>query len=105
MGKPIVATDADGLLDILTGDADALIVPKRNAAALADKIVWLIDRPAERTRLAAAARETGRQYDIDLFVRKMERLYTILHDVSRSTHRRGVLRADLSFLTSGAALS
>lgn len=105
MGKPIVATDADGLLDILTDNADALIVPRRNAAALADKIVWLIDRPAERARLAAAARLTGQQYDIDLFVRKMERLYTILHDVSRSTHRQGVLRADLSFLTSGAALS
>jgi glycosyltransferase involved in cell wall biosynthesis len=105
MGKPIVATDADGLLDILTDDGDALIVPKRNAAALADKIVWLIDRPAERARLGAAARATGRQYDIELFVRKMERLYTILHDVSRSTHRQGVLRADLSFLTSGAALS
>jgi glycosyltransferase involved in cell wall biosynthesis len=105
MGKPILATDADGLLDILTDGADALIVPKRNAAALADKIVWLMDRPAERARLAAAAREAGRHYDIDLFVRKMERLYTILHDVSRSTHRQGVLRADLSFLTSGAAAS
>jgi glycosyltransferase involved in cell wall biosynthesis len=105
MGKPIVATDADGLLDILTNDRDALIVPRRDAAALADKIVWLIDRPAERARLSAAARETGRQYDIDLFVRKMERLYTILHEVSRSTHRQGVLAADLSFLTSGAAAS
>jgi glycosyltransferase involved in cell wall biosynthesis len=105
MGKPILATDADGLLDILTDDSDALIVPKRNAAALAEKIVWLLDRPSERARLATAARETGRQYDIDLFVRKMERLYTILHDVSRSTHRQGVLRADLSFLTSGAAAS
>jgi glycosyltransferase involved in cell wall biosynthesis len=105
MGKPIVATDADGLLDILTHDSDALIVPKRNAAALAAQIVWLIDRPGERARLSAAARISGRQYDIDLFVRKMERLYTILHDVSRSTHRQGVLRADLSFLTSGAAAS
>jgi glycosyltransferase involved in cell wall biosynthesis len=103
MGKPIVATDADGLLDILTHDHDAVIVPKRNADALAEKIVWAMDRPAERARLGAAAHLTGQQFGIDAFVHKMERLYGLLHDVSRSTHRRGVLRADLSFLTSGTS--
>jgi glycosyltransferase involved in cell wall biosynthesis len=97
-GKPIVATDADGLLDVLHDGEDALIVPKRNARALADKIVWAIDHPAERSRLASAARETARGYDIGTFVRKMERLYAILHDVSRRTHRRGVLEQDLAFL-------
>src|SRR5207249_630989 len=40
MGKPIVATDADGLLDILTDGHDAAIVPKRDGVALAEKIVW-----------------------------------------------------------------
>ena len=99
MGKPIVSTDADGLLDILTPDRDALIVPRRNAAALAARIVWAMDRPEERVRLGASARETGRQYDIDAFVRKMERLYQLLHQVSRASHRRGVLAADLAFLT------
>jgi glycosyltransferase involved in cell wall biosynthesis len=99
MGKAIVSTDADGLLDILTPDRDAVIVPKRDAAALADRIVWAMDRPAERARLGAAARQTGRHYDIDAFVRKMERLYQLLHQVSRTSHRRGVLAADLAFLT------
>ena len=99
MGKPIVSTDADGLLDILTPDHDAVIVPKRDVAALADGIIWAMDRPAERARLGAAARETGRRYDIDAFVRKMERLYQLLHHVSRASHRRGVLAADLAFLT------
>jgi len=100
MGKPIVATDADGLLDILTDGEDAVIVPKRDAAALAGKIVWAIDHPAELARLGAVARESGRRYDVGAFVRKMERLYTLLHEVSRATERQGVLRADLSFLTS-----
>ena len=100
MGKPIVATDADGLLDILTPGRDAVVVPKRDAAALADKIVWAIDRPEECARLGAAARASGRQYDIAAFVRKMERLYTLLHETSRATRRKGILRADLSFLTS-----
>ena len=102
-GKPIVATDADGLVDILTDRHDAAIVPKANADALAVQIVALVDRPDERARLAAAARESGKRYDIAAFVRKMERLYTLLHETSRATRRQGVLRADLSFLTSGAA--
>jgi hypothetical protein len=45
---------------------------------------------------------TGQQYDIASFVAKMERLYVLLHRVSRVTHRRGILSADLSFLTSRA---
>jgi glycosyltransferase involved in cell wall biosynthesis len=98
-GKAIVATDADGLLDILRHDVDARIVPKRNARALADEILALMDAPDERLRLSENARVTGANYDIGAFVRKMERLYEILHDVSRRTHRRGVLDQDLSFLT------
>ena len=98
MGKPIVSTDADGLLDILTDNRDAVIVPKRDPAALAEKIVWAIDHPEERRRLSVHARETGRQYDINTFVRKMERLYGLLHEVSAPSRRRGILQADLSFL-------
>jgi glycosyltransferase involved in cell wall biosynthesis len=100
MGKPIVSTDADGLLDILTADRDALIVPKADAASLADAIIRAIDAPELRARLSREARQTGQQYDIDAFVRKMERLYVLLHDVSRKTKRMGAVGADLSFLTS-----
>ena len=102
MGRAIVATDADGLVDVLTHDVDALIVPRRDAAALAATIVRLIDEPETRARLGAGARATGQQYDIAAFVRKMERLYDLLHDVSRRTHRKGVLESDLSFLEARA---
>ena len=102
MGKPIVATDADGLLDVLKHDRDALIVPRRDPPALAAGIVRLIEDPALRARLGAEARVTGQHYDIGAFVRKMEQLYVLLHRVSRATRRRGVLEADLSFLTSHA---
>jgi glycosyltransferase involved in cell wall biosynthesis len=100
MGKPIVATDADGLVDVLTHEEDALIVPKRSAEALADAIVRLMNAPLTRERLSHAARLTAKQYDIATFVAKMERLYELLHRVSRPTGRKGVLAADLSFLTS-----
>jgi glycosyltransferase involved in cell wall biosynthesis len=98
-GKPIVATDADGLPDILRHDRDARFVSARDARAVADQILALMGAPADRARLSAGARVTGRRYDIRAFVHKMERLYTILHDVSRRTRRRGVLEQDLSFLT------
>ncbi len=98
-GKPIVSTDADGLLDILTPGKDALVVPKRNASELARAVNELIDNPARARSLAAEAQRTGAKYDIAMFVRKMERLYEILHETSRATRRSGVLQADLDFLT------
>jgi glycosyltransferase involved in cell wall biosynthesis len=102
MGKPIVATDADGLADVLTDGSDAKIVPRRDAPALADAILSLAGDERERARLAANARRTGAAYDIDVFVRKMERLYALLHEKSRATNRKTVLREDLSFLAGGA---
>jgi len=101
MGKPIVATDADGLLDILTDGHDAVIVPRRDADALAHTLIWAIDSPAERARLSANARVTGREYDILAFVRKMERLYEMLHDAAQAGQPRGLAGADLAFLSTG----
>lgn len=100
MGKPIVSTDADGLLDILTPDRDALIVPKADARALSAAIIRAMDEPTLRAELSRQARERGRQYDILAFVHKMERLYDLMHSTSRPTKRRGVAAADLSFLAS-----
>ena len=102
MGRPIVATDCDGLLDILTPDVDARIVPRRDPNALAEAILALRRDPDTRARLGHHARNTGAGYDIGQFVRKMERLYELMHELSRSTHREGVAKADLSFLARAA---
>jgi glycosyltransferase involved in cell wall biosynthesis len=100
-GKAIVSTDADGLTDILDEDKSAWIVPRRDAAALARRIVYAIEHPDERASMSARARESARDFDINAFVRKMERLYPLLHDLSRPTKRQGILREDLSFLDRG----
>ncbi|HEX8028237.1 MAG TPA: glycosyltransferase family 4 protein [Vicinamibacterales bacterium] len=99
MGKPIVATDADGLLDVLTDRKDALIVPKASAGALASAICAVLEDRDLATGLGEEARKTGQRYDIAAFVRKMERLYDLLHETSRTTRRAGILKQDLSFLT------
>ncbi len=109
MGKPIVATDADGLVDVLTDQRDALVVPKADAEALARAINILIESQALAAGLGAEARKTGARYDIAAFVRKMERLYELLHETSRVSEppsrgrfggpsREGILKTDLSFL-------
>ncbi len=98
-GRPIVATDADGLLDILHDGEDSVVVPKRDSAAIAAAVIDLLDDPARRSRLGAGARRTGARYDIDAFVRKMEQLYLLMHETSRQTRRTGVATSDLSFLS------
>ena len=98
-GRPIIASDADGLSDILHDGRDAVIVPKRDAGALAAAILALLDDPDRRAALAAAARTTGAGYDIAAFVRKMERLYTLMDDRRRQGRPRGLADADLAFLT------
>jgi len=99
MGKPIVATDADGLVDVLSDRKDALIVPKADAELLARAICLLLETPAIVADLVVEARKTGQRYDIAAFVRKMERLYELLHETSHVPRRAGILKADLSFLT------
>jgi hypothetical protein len=59
----------------------------------------LIDDPVKRARLSSGARETATQYDIAAFVRKMERLYDVLHAESRARKRHVADQIDLSFLT------
>ncbi len=103
MGKPIVSTDADGLQDVLTNGQTRSWCRGATRRCSAGAIIWLANSPAERVRLASNAKVTGARYDIALFVRKMERLYELLHETSRATRRAGILEADLSFLGSGAS--
>lgn len=100
--RPIVATDADGLSEVLRHEDNALVVPRRNARALADGLIRLIDDEADRARLAAAAGRDAADFDITTFVRKMERLYEVLVRESRPRHRDVAGLPDLAFLTQKA---
>ena len=101
-GRPIVATDADGLVDILHNGRDALVVPKRDSNAIAEAVIRLLRSPDERFELSAGARKTGAGYDINAFVRKMEQLYELMCSESRPSGRTGVASSDLSFLSGTA---
>jgi len=98
-GRPIVATDADGLAEVLQDGRNAAIVPRRDATALATALVRLVDDPSERAHLSEAGRRSARQFDIGTFVHKMERLYDVLHRESRARHRDVAGLPELAFLT------
>ena len=55
-GRPIVATDVPGCRDAVDHDRTGLLVPVRDAAALADAIATLADSPELRARMGAAGR-------------------------------------------------
>lgn len=56
MGRPIVAADVPGSRDVVVHEETGLLVPVRDAGALAEAIVALVEDPAARRRMGAAGR-------------------------------------------------
>jgi glycosyltransferase involved in cell wall biosynthesis len=56
-GLPIITTDFAGCREIVDHGGNGLLVPCRDARALAEAIRYLHDKPAERERMGAAGRE------------------------------------------------
>ncbi len=57
LGKPAVGTSVDGIAELVVHDECGLLVPPRNAAALADALARVLSDDALRTRMGQAARE------------------------------------------------
>jgi glycosyltransferase involved in cell wall biosynthesis len=56
-GLPIVTTDTPGCRDVVTDNVNGLLVPVRNAKALADALEILIISSDIRKRMGAAGRQ------------------------------------------------
>lgn len=55
-GRPIVATDLPGCLEVVRQSENGLLVPQKDPAALADAIDYLLKNPEVRRRMGAAGR-------------------------------------------------
>ncbi len=80
MAKPIVATTIDGIGEVLTHDATALLVPPRDPDELAEKMLLLLRDGETARRLGEAARELSREYDVKACAGKLEDLYRRLYE-------------------------
>lgn len=62
-GKPIIATELDGVSQIVTDQESAILVPPDNSDEWATAIEDLADTPTRRELLGETAREEVKQYD------------------------------------------
>ncbi len=86
-GVPLVATDIEGYREVADHGVEALLVPPREPAALADAIVRVL-RDADLARtLAAAGRERARTFDWSVVVRRIEAAYATAIERRRSPLR------------------
>ena len=72
-GKPLIASDVDGIRDLVAGAG--ILVPPSNPQALAEAIRSICENPDEARRIGDKCRERAQQYDIDETVRKYRLLY------------------------------
>ena len=75
-GRPVVATQVGGVPALIQHQRTGLLVPPADAAALADALAELVDRPAWAKELGAAASASISQvYDARGMVRAIEAVY------------------------------
>lgn len=71
MGKPIVSTSIHGVEQILSNDVNGIVVPPRNAPAIAKALETLLGDAALRTRYGNAGRRWAKEhYDVRLVVER-----------------------------------
>jgi glycosyltransferase involved in cell wall biosynthesis len=74
LGVPVVATAVGGLPEAVTSDANGILVPPRDATALADAIQRALE-PTTHARLVAGARATGDRFSNAPAVARVEATY------------------------------
>ena len=78
-GLPVIATDNGGIPELLEGDA-GLVVPERDAKALAAAMARLMDDvPLHAGLIAKARARIEREYDLSAVVDRLERGFTRGH--------------------------
>jgi glycosyltransferase involved in cell wall biosynthesis len=76
LGKPIVATDIDGVREVVRDGETGLLVPPARPDALAAAVVGLLDDPGLAARLGGAARsEIRAEFSLERMVKETQNLY------------------------------
>lgn len=94
-GKPLVGTAVGGLLDTVQDGVTGILVPPRDAAAVARALRSLSEDPARRHRIGAAARRRAvERYGWDHVARETALAYESLLDRGDAARSAGYERAE-----------
>jgi glycosyltransferase involved in cell wall biosynthesis len=75
-GKPIIATDVPGCREVVRHRVNGLLIPPKNAIALADAIVLLLENPELRHELGCRGREiVVKEFSSTIVIRQTLALY------------------------------
>ncbi len=76
MAKPIVATDIDGIKEILVDGEAGLLVPPKESNELSEAIIDLLIHRDQAYQMGLAARKiVEERFEIDIMVQKVEEVY------------------------------
>lgn len=75
MGKPIVASNVGGIIEILKDKETGILIPTENPIALAEKILYLLDNKNEMRSIGTRALQESKKYDICVYVKNLEEIY------------------------------
>ena len=76
--KPIVATHIEGFASVLTHGQEALLVPPKDGASLADALARLIQNPDLRVQMGKRGRETVERYRWEVVALEVMDYYKIV---------------------------
>jgi len=74
-GKPIVATDVPGCREVVRHGFNGLLVPPRNARALADAIEELLESPDKMFRFGQNGRELSQEFEESRVIKETVQVY------------------------------
>jgi len=76
MSRPVVATAVEGVPELIEHGCTGLLVPPSDPAALARAVIYLLQNPAEASKMGKRARRrVERLFSAEYMVEEIDRLY------------------------------
>ncbi len=76
MGKPIITTDSVGCREVVDQGVNGILVPVKNAHALADAMLCMLQDADRRLKMGRAGREkVVREFDVTIVIRRSVAVY------------------------------